>query len=182
MCRRATRAHPRRRRAGTRPPARSRHRPLRPHLASRARGSSTCSLRFGTSPARAKQLGPTTPPLRSCPVTTPSQADAAPPIRYEAEQAIATITLNRPGAANAQNSQMIEELDAAFDRAVADDDVRVIVLAAEGKHFSAGHDLKELLAGEEHWSAMRATPEGKLRHEQVMYFDKLVKIRDVRKP
>jgi len=42
---------------------------------------------------------------------------------------------------------MIDELDAAFDRAVADDDVRVVVLAAEGRHFSAGHDLKELLAG-----------------------------------
>jgi len=57
-----------------------------------------------------------------------------------------------------------------------------VVLAADGKHFSAGHDLKELLAGVEHWAAMRATPEGKLHHEQVMYFDKLVKIRDFRKP
>src|SRR6185295_9530512 len=69
----------------------------------------------------------------------------------------------------------------AFDRADADADVRVVVLAAEGKHFSAGHDLKELLAGEEHWAAMRDTPEGKLVHEQTMYFDKLVRIRDFRK-
>jgi enoyl-CoA hydratase len=114
-------------------------------------------------------------------VTTSPDADTAPTIRYSVAGAVATITLNRPGAANAQNSQMIDELDAAFDRAEADDDVRVVVLAAEGKHFSAGHDLKELLAGEEHWSALRATPEGKLRHEQVMYFDKLVKIRDLRK-
>jgi enoyl-CoA hydratase len=103
-------------------------------------------------------------------------------IRYEVRGPIATITLARPDAANAQNSQMIDELDAAFDRADADDDVRVVVLAGEGKHFSAGHDLKELLAGEEHWAAQRDTPEGKLRHEQVMYFDKLVKIRDFRKP
>jgi enoyl-CoA hydratase len=102
-------------------------------------------------------------------------------VRYETDGPVATITLARPKAANAQNSQMIDELDAAFDRADGDDAVRVIVLAADGKHFSAGHDLKELLAGEEHWSAMRATPEGKLRHEQVMYFDKLVKIRDQRK-
>jgi enoyl-CoA hydratase len=102
-------------------------------------------------------------------------------VRYETEGPLATITLARPDAANAQNSQMIDELDAAFDRADADDDIRVVVLAADGKHFSAGHDLKELLAGEEHWAAMRATPEGKLRHEQVMYFDKLVKIRDFRK-
>jgi enoyl-CoA hydratase/carnithine racemase len=115
-------------------------------------------------------------------VTNPSAADAALTVRYSTAGAIATITLNRPKAANAQNSQMIDELDAAFDRAVADDAIRVVVLAAEGKHFSAGHDLKEILAGEEHWAAMRATPEGKLRHEQVMYFDKLVKIRDLRKP
>src|SRR4029078_2681458 len=94
-------------------------------------------------------------------------------IRYDVEGPVATITLARPEAANAQNSQLISELDAAFSRAEADDGVRVVVLAAQGKHFSAGHDLKELLAGTEHWSAMRDTPEGKLAHEQTMYFDKL---------
>jgi enoyl-CoA hydratase len=103
-------------------------------------------------------------------------------IRSEVDGAVATITLARPEAANAQSSRMIEELDAAFDAADADDSVRVVVLAADGKHFSAGHDLKEILAGTEAWAAMRATPEGKLRHEQVMYWDKLVKIRDFRKP
>jgi len=94
---------------------------------------------------------------------------------------VATITLRRPGSANALNAQLIDEIDGAFDLAEADDDVRVVVLAAEGKHFSAGHDLKELLAGTEHWAAMRDTPEGKLVHEQTMYFDKLVRIRDFRK-
>jgi len=103
-------------------------------------------------------------------------------IRYDVTGAIATITLARPEAANAQSSQLIAELDAAFDRAGSDDDVRVVVLGAEGKHFSAGHDLKELLAGEEQWAALRSTPEGKLEHEQVMYWDKLVKIRDFPKP
>ena len=102
-------------------------------------------------------------------------------IRYGIDGAVATITLARPDAANAQNSRLIAELDAAFDRADADAGVRVVVLAAEGKHFSAGHDLKELLAGDEHWAAMRGTPEGKLVHEQIMYFDKLVRIRDFRK-
>jgi enoyl-CoA hydratase len=103
-------------------------------------------------------------------------------IRYAVDGAVATIPLARPEAANAQNSALITELDAAFDRALADDAVRVVVLQAEGKHFSAGHDLKELLAGEEHWAAMRDTPEGKLEHEQTMYWDKLVKIRDFPKP
>ncbi len=93
-----------------------------------------------------------------------------------------TITLDRPESANAQNTQLIDELDSAFDRADADDDVRVVVLAGEGKHFSAGHDLKELLTKGDEWARMRDTPEGKLRHEQVMYFDRCVKIRDFRKP
>jgi enoyl-CoA hydratase len=103
-------------------------------------------------------------------------------IRFEVDGPVATITLARPDAANAQNAQMIDEIDAAFDAADADDSVRVVLLAADGKHFSAGHDLKEILAGTEKWAAMRATPEGKLRHEQVMYWDKLVRIRDFRKP
>jgi enoyl-CoA hydratase len=102
-------------------------------------------------------------------------------IRYASDGPIATITLARPEVANAQSSQLISELDAAFDQADADADIRVVILAADGKHFSAGHDLKELLAGVEHWSAMRDTPEGKLAHEQTMYFDKLVRIRDFRK-
>jgi enoyl-CoA hydratase len=102
-------------------------------------------------------------------------------IRYGAEGTVATITLARPDAANAQNTQMIVEIDRALDLADMDHTVRVVLLTAEGKHFSAGHDLKELLAGEEHWAAMRGTPEGKLRHEQVMYFDKLVRLRDFRK-
>ena len=73
-----------------------------------------------------------------------------------------TITLDRPDAANAQDTQLIDELDAAFDRADADDDVRVVVLAGEGKHFSAGHDLKELMGDGDEWARMRDTPEGKL--------------------
>ena len=76
-------------------------------------------------------------------------------VRYEIVGAVATITLNRPDAANAQNTQMIEDIDACFDEAEADDDVRVVIIGAEGKHFSAGHDLKEILAGEEHWAARR---------------------------
>jgi enoyl-CoA hydratase len=103
-------------------------------------------------------------------------------IRYKVDGPVATVTLNRPQAANAQDTRLLDELDAAFDLADADDEVRVVVLAAEGKHFSAGHDLKQILAGNDPWSAMRDTAEGKLRHEQVMYFDRCVKIRDFRKP
>jgi len=103
-------------------------------------------------------------------------------IRYEVNGPVATLTLNRPDAANAQSSQMLDEIDRALDRAEADDAIRVLVLAAEGKHFSAGHDLKEILDGTTDWARMRATPEGKLHHEQVMYWDKCVRLRDFRKP
>jgi len=103
-------------------------------------------------------------------------------IRYEPDGAVATITLNRPDAANAQSSELLDELDAALDVADADDEVRVVILAGEGKHFSAGHDLKEILEGTSEWARMRDTPEGKLRHEQVMYWDKCIRLRDFRKP
>ncbi|WP_026240260.1 enoyl-CoA hydratase [Parafrankia discariae] len=63
-------------------------------------------------------------------------------VLYDVADGIATITLNRPEVANAQNGPLLEELDAAWTKAAADSDVAVIVLRAEGKHFSAGHDLK----------------------------------------
>jgi enoyl-CoA hydratase/carnithine racemase len=63
-------------------------------------------------------------------------------IDYEVEGGIATITLNRPEAANAQTLPMLDDLDEAWRRAADDDDVRVIILQANGKHFSAGHDIK----------------------------------------
>ncbi|HEX2737952.1 MAG TPA: enoyl-CoA hydratase [Acidimicrobiia bacterium] len=103
-------------------------------------------------------------------------------INYDVNGPVATVTLARPGQANAQNTQLLDELDAALDIADADDDVRVVVLAAEGKHFSAGHDLKELLAGTDRWAGSRDTAEGKLLHEQTMYFDRCVKLHDFRKP
>jgi enoyl-CoA hydratase len=62
-------------------------------------------------------------------------------VRYEADGAIARVTMNRPEFGNAQNSAMTYALDDAFYRAAADDDVAVVVLAGAGKHFSAGHDI-----------------------------------------
>jgi enoyl-CoA hydratase/carnithine racemase len=63
-------------------------------------------------------------------------------IDYDAADRIATITLNRPEAANAQTLELLDELDAAWERAADDPEVRVIVLQANGRHFSAGHDIK----------------------------------------
>jgi enoyl-CoA hydratase len=56
---------------------------------------------------------------------------------------VARITLNRPEARNAQNTALLYELNDAFDVAAQDDDVKVVILAAAGKDFSAGHDLRE---------------------------------------
>ena len=56
---------------------------------------------------------------------------------------VARIVLDRADKRNAQNSALLYELDDAFSRAAADDAVKVIILAAEGPDFSAGHDLSE---------------------------------------
>jgi len=68
-------------------------------------------------------------------------ADEQDIVRYEVAESVAWITMNRPEYHNAQNGRMTYLLDDAFKRAVADDDVKVIVLCGEGKHFSAGHDI-----------------------------------------
>jgi enoyl-CoA hydratase len=62
-------------------------------------------------------------------------------VRYEQDDAIARVIMNRPEYRNAQNSAMTYGLDDAFYRAAADDSVKVIVLAGAGSHFSAGHDI-----------------------------------------
>jgi enoyl-CoA hydratase len=105
-------------------------------------------------------------------------------VLYDVDGAVATITMNRPDMANAQDTALIDDLDAAFDEAGNDDAVRVVILAGAGKHFSSGHDLKALVGpGEvDHWREMRETPEGKFHHEKVMYFDRCVKIYDFAKP
>jgi enoyl-CoA hydratase len=107
-----------------------------------------------------------------------------PVVLYDVRGHVATITMNRPDVANAQDTALIDGIDASFDRADADDEVRVVVLAGNGKHFSSGHDLKALVGDAEpdEWRRMRDTPEGKLRHEQVMYVDRCQRIYHFRKP
>ena len=55
---------------------------------------------------------------------------------------VAQVTMTRPAVFNAFDEVMIAELDAAFTDLAADASVRVIVLAGDGKHFSAGADLQ----------------------------------------
>ncbi len=105
-------------------------------------------------------------------------------ILYRVDGAVATVTMNRPEMANAQDTRLIDELDAAFDEADADDSVRVVILAGAGKHFSSGHDLKSIIGDGEpdKWRLLRETPEGKMYHEKIMYYDRCKRIHDFRKP
>lgn len=61
-------------------------------------------------------------------------------IRYEPGP-VARVILRRPGRQNAQSWQLLHEMEAAFDEAVADPECRVIVLSGDGRSFSAGQDL-----------------------------------------
>ena len=62
---------------------------------------------------------------------------------------IATLTLNRPGQYNALSEDMLIALQEALDDIAGDDMVRVVVIAANGKAFCAGHDLKEMRSSED---------------------------------
>jgi len=65
-------------------------------------------------------------------------------VLYSVEKRIATITINRPEKRNALNPPLISELTEKFIRASEDDDVKVVVLNANGASFSAGADLEYL--------------------------------------
>lgn len=69
-------------------------------------------------------------------------------IFVERDAPIATITMNRPDKRNALSTPMMEELTDAFQTLSRERDVRVMVLAANGPAFSAGHDLRELVGGD----------------------------------
>ena len=62
-------------------------------------------------------------------------------VLYEVDGAIALVTLNRPRYRNAQSWKLLDDLDVALDRAMADAEVRVVVVKGAGEHFSSGHDL-----------------------------------------
>ncbi|QRP43730.1 enoyl-CoA hydratase-related protein [Amycolatopsis sp. FDAARGOS 1241] len=62
-------------------------------------------------------------------------------ITYEVAERVATVKLNRPQARNGYTVRMADELNDAMDRADRDENVRVVVLAGEGKDFSVGADL-----------------------------------------
>ncbi len=80
------------------------------------------------------------------------------------EGGVLLLTLNDPGRRNALSEAMLNALKNAFEAAGNDQDVRVIILAAHGPAFCAGHDLKEMTAGRENDDGGRA------------YFDKVMSL------
>jgi enoyl-CoA hydratase/carnithine racemase len=62
------------------------------------------------------------------------------------EPSLIRLTLNRPAQYNALSEELLGELQAALDEIAKDASVRVVILAASGKAFCAGHDLKQMMA------------------------------------
>lgn len=76
-----------------------------------------------------------------------SPSPAQPLVLHETDsRGVVTLTLNRPEAFNALSEGLLEALQAALDRVAADERARVVVIAAAGRAFCAGHDLKEMRA------------------------------------
>jgi enoyl-CoA hydratase/carnithine racemase len=72
--------------------------------------------------------------------------DTEPLVKRAATHGVVTLTLNRPQAFNALSEAMMSALQRELDALSADVSLRVVVLAAEGRAFCAGHDLKEMRA------------------------------------
>ena len=65
------------------------------------------------------------------------------------EGGVAILTLNRPGQYNALSDDLLTRLQNELDRIAQDETLRVVIIAANGKAFCAGHDLKEMRRSEE---------------------------------
>lgn len=118
--------------------------------------------------------------------------DSASHILYEQPApAVARLVLNRPQHANAQDTKLLYDLNDAFDRAAHADDIKVIILAANGKHFSAGHDLSEteFLTNVTHYRTVGtgcgftcAGAEGQMAREEELYLGLSERWRNIPKP
>ncbi|WP_290785372.1 enoyl-CoA hydratase [Halomonas sp.] len=73
-------------------------------------------------------------------------SDSTPPLLRRDTAGVATLTLNRPGSFNALSEEMLVALKGELGRLANDGDVRCVVIAAEGRAFCAGHDLKQMRA------------------------------------
>ena len=113
-------------------------------------------------------------------------------VRYElddpGEHGVAVVTLDRPESRNAQNKRMTYELNACFDDASRRTDVKVIVLRADGPHFSSGHDMRDREPQREFdpvstsGGFAREGQEGQMAWEEEVYFQMCWRWRNIPKP
>jgi enoyl-CoA hydratase len=118
--------------------------------------------------------------------------DALQTIHYDVVEpgpnGIAVVTLDRPDSRNAQNKRMTYEMNAAFDDAARRSDVKVIVLQADGPHFSSGHDLRDNESHRDfdlvstHGGYGREGQEGHMAWEEEVYFQMCWRWRNIPKP
>ena len=116
-------------------------------------------------------------------------------LKYETldDGKIARIFMNRPEARNAQNRGLLVELNEAFLRAEADDEVRVVIFGGLGPIFSAGHDLGSSQqrsdrepGPDQHYTyqaygATRLGTEGRMLQEWHFFFENTRRWRNLRK-
>jgi enoyl-CoA hydratase len=109
----------------------------------------------------------------------------------EPAEAVARIVLNRTDSRNAQDTQLLYELNEAYDRAAQDEKIKVIITAANGKHFSSGHDLRERdhLETQDRFNPVttatgyhRAGAEGRQAREEEIYTGFCERWRNIPKP
>ncbi|HWH90711.1 MAG TPA: enoyl-CoA hydratase [Candidatus Binatia bacterium] len=82
--------------------------------------------------------------MEPAPAAKPQEREEPIVLRSQDLRGVVTLTLNRPHAFNALSEAMLAALQHEFDAIAEDTSVRVVVVAAEGKAFCAGHDLKEM--------------------------------------
>lgn len=98
-------------------------------------------------------------------------------ILLEQHEHVLRIALNRPHARNAQNQQLLDELDHVLQQAANNNSVNAVIIAGTGDHFSAGHDLKEAQEKRANF-----TVEERWAYESLRYFDYCLNIWDFPKP
>ncbi|MDF2493873.1 enoyl-CoA hydratase-related protein [Sphingomonas sp.] len=79
-------------------------------------------------------------------------------VTYEVADHIATITLNRPARRNALNWDAYAKLEAAFRRAVTDEDARCVIVTGADPAFCSGDDVGEIMAGPDAFAKRKAPP------------------------
>ena len=82
--------------------------------------------------------------IEPAPAAKPQEREEPIVLRSQDLRGVVTLTLNRPHAFNALSEAMLAALQHEFDAIGEDESARVVVVAAEGKAFCAGHDLKEM--------------------------------------